>query len=207
MGYCTVMGSTVQYGTVQYGTFSLSAAVIRYSTVHYSTVQYSTVQYSTVQYITVQYSKRRPYWPAPPSIHRGLEWPQLLNRLFDCSLLVCLEANFLIFLLLTSSFIVRSPSKRQRESHKSETLKEVNEASPNNNDRLPYPKTETRVTRASALSWLSLSPIPIPSRQRIPRPCLLPRPRPLPRLRPLTPTNTYINTYTYSHTYTHSHTQ
>merc|ERR1712121_448867 len=61
---------------------------------------------------------------------------------------VCLEANFLIFLLLTSSFIVRSPSKRQRESHKSETLKEVNEASPNNNDRLPYPKTETRVTRA-----------------------------------------------------------
>merc|ERR1712121_339026 len=61
---------------------------------------------------------------------------------------VCLEANFLIFLLLTSSFIVRSPSKRQRESHKSETLKEVNEASPNNNDRLPYRKTETRVTRA-----------------------------------------------------------
>merc|ERR1711873_303309 len=121
MGYCTVMGSTVQYGTVQYGTFSLSAAVIRYSTVHYSTVQYSTVQYSTVQYITVQYSKRRPYWPAPPSIHRGLEWPQLLNRLFDCSLLVCLEANFLIFLLLTSSFIVlsslllaRSPEYPQR---------------------------------------------------------------------------------------------
>ena len=30
------------------------------------------------------------YWPAPLSIHRGLEWPQLLNRLFDCSLLVCL---------------------------------------------------------------------------------------------------------------------
>ena len=22
------------------------------------------------------------YWPAPPSIHRGLEWPQCLNRLF-----------------------------------------------------------------------------------------------------------------------------
>ena len=24
------------------------------------------------------------YWLAPPSIHRGLEWPQSLNRLFDC---------------------------------------------------------------------------------------------------------------------------
>merc|ERR1712114_82910 len=78
------------------------------------------------------------YWPAPPSIHRGLEWPQCLNSLFDC----------LIVLLLTSTFIVWSPSKRQRESHKSETLKEVNEASPKNNDSLPYPKTETRVTRA-----------------------------------------------------------
>ena len=104
------------------------------------------------------------YWPAPSSIHRGLEWSQSLNRLSvwlffvlclcvskfshfssphppfkvlsplllarspeypqrirvasvfeffvwlsDCSLLVCLEANFLIFLLLTSSFIVLSP--------------------------------------------------------------------------------------------------
>ena len=37
------------------------------------------------------------YWPAPPTIHRGLEWPQFLN----CSLSVlCLSANFLIFLLL-----------------------------------------------------------------------------------------------------------
>ena len=50
------------------------------------------------------------YWPAPSSIHRGLEWSQCLNRLIACSLFfVCLEANFLIFLLLTSSFIVLSP--------------------------------------------------------------------------------------------------
>merc|ERR1712240_123967 len=49
------------------------------------------------------------YWPAPPSIHRGLEWPQSLNRLFDCSLLVCVSANFLIFLLLILLFIVLSP--------------------------------------------------------------------------------------------------
>merc|ERR1712240_682628 len=48
-------------------------------------------------------------WPAPPSIHRGLEWPQSLNRLSVCLIVLCLEANFLIFLLLTSSFIVLSP--------------------------------------------------------------------------------------------------
>ena len=24
------------------------------------------------------------YWPAPPTIHRGLEWPQCLNCLFVC---------------------------------------------------------------------------------------------------------------------------
>merc|ERR1712239_89494 len=49
-------------------------------------------------------------WPAPPSIHRGLEWPQCLNcSLIVLCLSVCLEANFLIFLLLTSSFIVLSP--------------------------------------------------------------------------------------------------
>merc|ERR1712240_880095 len=105
-------------------------------------------------------------WPAPPSIHRGLEWPLCLNRLFldclsvskfsnfflfhpplfiqdsteecstvqllarsleylqrirvvsvfelldcllDCSLIICVSANFLIFLLLTSSFTVLSP--------------------------------------------------------------------------------------------------
>ena len=44
-------------------------------------------------------------WPAPPTIHRGLEWPQFLN----CSLSVCLldcslSANFLIFLLLILLF-------------------------------------------------------------------------------------------------------
>ena len=37
-------------------------------------------------------------WPAPPKIHRGLEWPQCLNcSLFDCSLF---SANFLILLLI-----------------------------------------------------------------------------------------------------------
>merc|ERR1711873_117815 len=40
--------------------------------------------------------------PLSPTIHRGLEWPQFLNRVLDCLFLVCLEANFLIF----SSFIL-----------------------------------------------------------------------------------------------------
>jgi len=49
---------------------------------------------------------------------RSPEYPQRIRVasvfeffvwLSDCSLLVCLEANFLIFLLLTSSFIVLSP--------------------------------------------------------------------------------------------------
>ena len=31
------------------------------------------------------------YWPAPSSIHRGLEWSQSLNRLSDCSLSACLQ--------------------------------------------------------------------------------------------------------------------
>merc|ERR1712240_15223 len=29
------------------------------------------------------------YWPAPPSIHRGLEWPQSLNRLLVCLIVLC----------------------------------------------------------------------------------------------------------------------
>ena len=49
---------------------------------------------------------------------RSPEYPQRIRvasvfepfiYLFDCSLLVCLIVNFLIFLLLTSSFIVLSP--------------------------------------------------------------------------------------------------
>ena len=40
------------------------------------------------------------YWPTPPTIHRGLEWPQFLNSLSVCSLIVCLSvlckfSNFL----------------------------------------------------------------------------------------------------------------
>ena len=43
----------------------------------------------------------RDSWPAPPTIHRGVEWSQFLN----CSLLDCsLSANFLIFLLLILLF-------------------------------------------------------------------------------------------------------
>ena len=37
------------------------------------------------------------FWPAPPTIHRGLEWRQFLNSLFSvCLFSVCLWANFLI---------------------------------------------------------------------------------------------------------------
>merc|ERR1712243_299895 len=39
-------------------------------------------------------------WPAPPTIHRGLEWPQFLNSLIVlclsvCSLSVCKFSNFI----------------------------------------------------------------------------------------------------------------
>ena len=30
------------------------------------------------------------YWPAPPTIHRGFEWPQFLNSLIVLCLFVCL---------------------------------------------------------------------------------------------------------------------
>merc|ERR1712240_424741 len=38
-------------------------------------------------------------WPAPPSIHRyrGLEWPQCLNSLLDCSLCVSKFSHFSLF--------------------------------------------------------------------------------------------------------------
>ena len=67
--------------------------------------------YSTVQKSAVQYS----YWPTPSSIHRRLEWPQWLNRLFAWLFFVCLivlcslSANFLIFLLLILLSVVLSP--------------------------------------------------------------------------------------------------
>ena len=48
-------------------------------------------------------------WPAPPTIHRGLEWPQFLNcSLLDCSLLDCKQI-FSFFFSSSSSFIVLSP--------------------------------------------------------------------------------------------------
>ena len=56
--------------------------------------------YSTVQKSAVQYS----YWPAPSSIQRGLEWTQLLKRLFFVlCVLDCKFSNF--FLFHTSLFI------------------------------------------------------------------------------------------------------
>ena len=46
-------------------------------------------------------SKLNKYWAAPPTIHRGLEWPQCLNCLFFVCLIVCsLSANILISLLI-----------------------------------------------------------------------------------------------------------
>ena len=39
-------------------------------------------------------SKLNKYWAAPPTIHRGLEWPQCLNCLFFVCLIVCLSANW-----------------------------------------------------------------------------------------------------------------
>merc|ERR1712240_785680 len=50
--------------------------------------------YSTVQKSAVQYS----YWPAPSSIQRGLEWTQLLKRLFFVlCLLVSKFSHFSLF--------------------------------------------------------------------------------------------------------------
>merc|ERR1711873_327223 len=38
------------------------------------------------------------YWPALPTIHRGLEWPQCLNcSLSVCLIVLCVSSNFLIF--------------------------------------------------------------------------------------------------------------
>ena len=51
------------------------------------------------------------YWPAPPTIHRGLEWPQCLNCLFVClyvCLIVCSGQIFSFFFSSSSSFIVFS---------------------------------------------------------------------------------------------------
>ena len=72
------------------GTFD--AKYLKYSTVRYIIVRYSIVQYSTVLYSTLQYNTVYigPYWPAPPTIHRGLEWPQYLNSLSVLCLSVCL---------------------------------------------------------------------------------------------------------------------
>ena len=37
------------------------------------------------------------YWPAPPTIHRGLEWPQFLNSLFSvCLFSVGKFSNFFV---------------------------------------------------------------------------------------------------------------
>ena len=51
--------------------------------------------FCTVLYTTIK------YWPAPPTIHRGLEWPQFLNSLIvlclsACSLSVGKFSNFFV---------------------------------------------------------------------------------------------------------------
>ena len=53
------------------------------------------VLYCTIKYYSVPKQYSGVYWPAPPKIHRGLEWPQCLN----CSVffVLCLSSNFLIF--------------------------------------------------------------------------------------------------------------
>merc|ERR1712115_366378 len=50
-------------------------------------------------------------WPAPPTIHRGLEWPQCLNCLSVCQsvcLIVCSLQIFSFIFSSSSSFIVFS---------------------------------------------------------------------------------------------------
>ena len=52
---------------------------------------------------------RRLYWPASPTIHRGLEWPQFLNSLFsDCLFSVCLSVGkFSNFVVQYKAAVVR----------------------------------------------------------------------------------------------------
>ena len=44
------------------------------------------------------------YWPAPPTIHRGLEWPQCLNCLS-----VCLSVCLIVCLFSVTKFSNSSP--------------------------------------------------------------------------------------------------
>ena len=44
------------------------------------------VLYCNIKYYSVPKQYSGVYWPAPPTIHRGVEWSQFLN----CSLFVCL---------------------------------------------------------------------------------------------------------------------
>ena len=73
----------------------------------YMISQYTTLHYCrspTLRYIGMSIEWVL-YWPAPPSIHRGLEWPQCLK----CSLLACLLDCLQIF-----SFLARDPDYPQR---------------------------------------------------------------------------------------------
>jgi len=66
--------------------------------------------------------KKQFNWPAPPSIHRGLEWPQSLNRFFvcllDCSLFGSKSSNFssphLLLYRLSPLLLARSLEYPQR---------------------------------------------------------------------------------------------
>ena len=95
--YCTVLYCIVLYCTVLYCT-------VLYCTVLYCTVLYCTVLYRAILYCTTIYLNVQ-YWPAPPTIHRGLEWPQFLNSLIVLCLFVCsLSACKQIFSISFISF-------------------------------------------------------------------------------------------------------
>ena len=70
----------------------------------YFTLLYILFFFSYQYHLTYHFTSHN--WPAPPTIHRGVEWSQFLK----CSLLDCsLSANFLIFLLLILLSVVLSP--------------------------------------------------------------------------------------------------
>ena len=66
--------------------------------------------YSIIDIVTAIFNVS--YWPAPPTIHRGLEWPQCLNSDF-VYLIVCLSvdkySHFSPHPPLFPSFILLSP--------------------------------------------------------------------------------------------------
>ena len=63
--------------------------------------------------------------PLPPTIHRGLEWPQFLNSLIVCSLIVCLlvcSLQILYFFTNHSGLILHK--KIRKFAHREQTHRE-----------------------------------------------------------------------------------